>query len=362
MDTAPLDAQELSEVSRWSGHASSPHKLAEVLSLLLPLLPLDCRARAACVCRAWRAATAHPALWEELSFERCAARVDNATLAALCARAGATLRTLDLKGGACARVTSYGMLAALRDGGCTGLKRLSTPFGLDNVSACTSLTAEQVQQLGSACPMLQHAACSVDCSLLDAVAVSTALPGPLSLFCSGNHEGLTQLAECLRVNAALTRLDLSNTDVGTEGATQLAECLRVNATLTSLTLGINNIGDEGATQVAECLRVNATLTSLDLSENDIGAAGARQLAECLRVNGTLASLDLSDNGISDVGATQLAECLRANATLTRMDLRDSGIGNAGATELAECLRINATLTRLDLSNNRIGAAGATQLA
>ena len=88
MDTLSLDALELSEPSCWGDGASS-HKLAEALSLLLPLLPLDCRARAACVCRAWRAATAHPALWEELNFEHCAVRVYNATLASTCRRRAA---------------------------------------------------------------------------------------------------------------------------------------------------------------------------------------------------------------------------------------------------------------------------------
>ena len=119
----------MSAASRWSGHAS-PHELAEALSLILPLLPLDARARAACVNPAWRVAAVHPALWEELSFEGCTARVDDATLAALCARAAAALRTLDLEGDACARVTGKGMLTALQGGGCTGLRRLSTPFVL----------------------------------------------------------------------------------------------------------------------------------------------------------------------------------------------------------------------------------------
>ena len=49
METMSLT--ELSTESRWSGHASL-HELAQALSLLLPLLPLDDRARAACVCRA----------------------------------------------------------------------------------------------------------------------------------------------------------------------------------------------------------------------------------------------------------------------------------------------------------------------
>ena len=63
--------------------------------------------------------------------------------------------------------------------------------------------------------------------------------------------------------------------IGVAGATQLAECLRVNATLTSLDLSVNNIGALGATQLAECLRVNTALTRLNLSGNGIYAASER---------------------------------------------------------------------------------------
>ena len=290
----------------WSGHAS-PHKLAEVLLLLLPLLPLECRARAARVCRAWRTATAHPALLEKLSFERCTARINSAALASLCARAGATLRTLSLEGDACARVNVNDMVAALRGGGCTGLRRLSTPLVLEKTLVRKLLTAEEVQQLAAACPRLTHTACAVRCSMRDAASAAAALPGPLLLNCSRyyNSEGLTQLAECLRVNATITSLDLSGNDIGAAGATQLAQCLRVNATLTNLVLPCNSIGDAGATQLAECLRINSTLTSLDLWCNYIGAAGAMQLAECLRVNTTLTSLSLSDDGFRDAGTRAL---------------------------------------------------------
>jgi hypothetical protein len=154
MDTAPSDARELSVASSW-GDDSSPHELAEALLLLLPLLPLDCRARAACVCRAWRAAAAHPGLWKELSFEGCKARVDNATLTLLCARAGAALRTLCLDAGACKRVTFVGTVTALRGGGCAGLRRLDMPNNVCQWEKCFPLlSAETAQQLAAACPML----------------------------------------------------------------------------------------------------------------------------------------------------------------------------------------------------------------
>jgi hypothetical protein len=165
MDAAAPRAQALGAALSLSGNSAS-HHVAEVLSL---------------------------------SFERCVARVDNAALAALCARAGAALRTLSLDGFACARVTAPGMVLALRDGGCTGLRRLSTPLGLLELDS-ESLTAEQAQQLAAACPKLTHTACAVRCSALDAAAVVAALPGPLLLDCSSysENEGLTHLAECLR--------------------------------------------------------------------------------------------------------------------------------------------------------------------
>ena len=45
-------------------------------------------------------------------------------------------------------------------------------------------------------------------------------------------------------------------------------------------------------QLADCLRENATLSSLNLSENNISDAGATQLTEWMHVNARHASLDL----------------------------------------------------------------------
>ena len=308
MDADEAVAQQLTAAESWGGR-TRPHDVAWVLSLLMPLLPLDARARAACVCRAWRVATAAPPLWEELSFERCAAGVSDAALAALCARAGAALRELRLDSDACTGVTSAGMPAALRDGGCTGVRRLWGP-PRDEYSAerwtKELLTTEMVQQLAVACPMMEHAACSVRCHLSHAAAVVTALPGPLELTCdSFSDAGATQLAERLRASTALTSLDLSFNSIGDAAMTNLAECLRFNATLTTLVLAGNRIGDTGATRLAESLRINATLTRLNLSFNEIGAAGATQLAESLRNNITLTSFSLSLNNIGDAGARAL---------------------------------------------------------
>lgn len=159
---------------------ASPHKVALVLSLVLPLLPLNMRARAARMCRAWRAAAAHPALREELSFERCMRCVNDAALASLCTRAGAALRTLNLDADVCETVTAPGILAALRGGACTGLRCfLSRPLAA--FSVVQVFDAEQIQDLAGACPLLQHAACAVRCKLSDLAAGFAALPGPMML-------------------------------------------------------------------------------------------------------------------------------------------------------------------------------------
>ena len=325
MDAVILDAQELSA-------ASSDIALShEALLLLLPFLPLDCRARAACVCRAWRAATAHPALWEALSFECCTARVTNAALSSLCACAGAALRTLRLDANVCADVTPDGMLAALRGGVCTGVQCLHAPYVSVDKTMFSGrvLTAGMAQELAALCPMLQYSEFSVRNKLSDAVAVLGLLPGPLTLRCARN-------------NHIYDESDLS----------RLAACPHVNAALKSLTLHKYCIGVSGVTQLATCLHVNAVLKSLSLTESGIGSAEAAQLAGFLRENATLTSLNLLNNNIGDEGTVHLAESLRVNTTLSGLCLRLNGIGVAGATQLADCLRVNVTLTRLQLGERR----------
>ena len=47
-----------------------------------------------------------------------------------------------------------------------------------------------------------------------------------------------------------------------EGVTKIAEMLKVNKTLTSLSLDWNGIRDEGADSLAEALKTNSTLKEL----------------------------------------------------------------------------------------------------
>ena len=365
-------------------------------------LHLDERARAACVCRAWRDALAKPTLWAHLDFARCCASVDDAALARLCARAGAALLELRLDRGPHVRVTAAGLLAALRDGGCVGLQRIWAPLERRDRKGLPTgrweLTPDAAKDLAAVCPRLERVECAVGCRGRGGVDAAVAfgqleaplrLPGPLTLIVSGGQDspdkdemydllqhnvaalelenqtvgnnGAAWLGTALRDNTTLTSLRLWSNRIFDEGAAALGEALRGNVTLSSLNFDGNSIGDAGTVSLAEALRVNTSLTSLKLSFEDGGAAGAAALAEALRHNATLTSLHLSWCSDSGPGAAAIGEALRLNAKLKSLILRSSSIGVEGAAALAKALQANVTLTSLNLEGSCIGDEGAIAL-
>ena len=155
-----------------------------VAQLVLPLLSLEERARAACARKAWRVAAATPALLTELNFARCAAQVTDDALKTLCAHAGAELRTLRFD--TCMKVTGEGVIAALHDGGCAGVRCIDAP---NAIFSRLWLSPALVVKLVAACPKLEHTACVVRSESLTAgVQAATMLPGPLNLYYSSRWD------------------------------------------------------------------------------------------------------------------------------------------------------------------------------
>jgi hypothetical protein len=205
--------------------------------------------------------------------------------------------------------------------------------------------------------------------------------------------GVKLIAEALRtsVTGGLTSLDLSNNALrgvtrfgGTytaEGITAIADALRVNGSLTSVELSGNKLGGEGwgAIFAAICGNKDSKIMSMDASGENIGPAGVKLIAEALRtsVTGGLTSLDLSKNALCGVykggtytaeGITAIADALRVNGALTKMSLDCNMLGEEGTKAICEALEQNTTLKELDLSggnpsfNNIGGAAGAKHVA
>ena len=328
-----------------------------MLALLLPLLPPDAAQCVAATCRAWRAAAASaPERWRALDFRGCGVTVDDAALLTLCARAGAQLRELHLDAACCEGVTIAGTLAALRNGGCAGLRRFEARVSpVDD--AVGTLRAPEACALAAACPALEHATCHVVCDNAgDAASAGAALPGALTLV-FGRLVNDPRAFDDLQLAPSITALELSNAWWQAAGARTLATALHGNDSVTCLFLSYNQIEDAGAQSVAAMLQASK-LVELDLSVNYIGHAGGRYLADALRLNTTLTRLSLGDNRLYDVGAAALAAALQANATLRELELYDNGVGDAGAAAFAEALRVNSALRILDLGSNGITPVGA----
>ena len=167
-----------------------------------------------------------------------------------------------------------------------------------------------------------------------------------------------------------------------EGITAIADALRVNGSLTSVKLGGNSLGGEGwgAIFAAICGNKDSKIMSLGASYEDISPAGGKLIAEALRtsVTGSLTSIDLSKNALCGVvqfpsghvsgtytaeGITAIADALRVNGSLTSIDLSGNKLcgvwtddpywgqqGNytaEGITAIADALRVNGALTKIE---------------
>ena len=96
-----------------------------------------------------------------------------------------------------------------------------------------------------------------------------------------------------------------------EGITAIADALRVNSGLTSIDLSRNQLGDEGwgAIFAAICGNKDSKIMSMDASSEDIGPAGVKLIAEALRtsVTGALTVTNLLGNKLDAESAKMLAE-------------------------------------------------------
>ena len=118
------------------------------------------------------------------------------------------------------------------------------------------------------------------------------------------------IANALRVSG-LTSIDLSGNQLcgiytylrelrgtyTTEGIAAIAEALRVNGALTALDLSSNSLKDEGVSAVCKAIQSNkeTKLASLNFSSNGIGPVGANAVAAMVAVTGLLTVTNLLGN-------------------------------------------------------------------
>jgi hypothetical protein len=96
--------------------------------------------------------------------------------------------------------------------------------------------------------------------------------------------GVASLADALRVNTALTQIDLNNSAIGDPGAAHFAAALGANSTLARLNLGANPIRDAGVSALAAAVTHNTTVTTLDIGTDELTPAGDAAMEAAVRAN------------------------------------------------------------------------------
>ncbi len=154
-------------------------------------------------------------------------------------------------------------------------------------------------------------------------------------------EGITAIADALRVNGGLTSLDLSGNS------------------LCGVTYGVGTYTAEGITAIADALRVNGALTSLNLSYNQLcgldrcgygtyTAEGIIAISDALRVNGALTALNLSSNCLKDEGVSAVCKAIQSNkeTKLALLNIENNGIGPVGGNAVAAMVAVTGALTKV----------------
>jgi hypothetical protein len=348
------------------------------------LLPVDERARCACVCRSWRAALDDVSLWTRLDLSRSsgvAVHVTDAVLDGAAALALGTLQALDITG--CTAISPAAFLAWVTCNGGTlrevrslnaapwfehgafeqadallllraapTLRRLE----LDVASKVQADTHAMLRNEGVFAPLCVRRLWVGFGQEPEAVALTEADVLALAADVAA-HASLTHLLVC---NAQLSTAAAVDALVDAALARSLRGCafLECHAEATHLQLGL-----------ARLLRGGA-LTELWLLDTARGrffdAAAGGELCSALRSNTSLNVLTLEHMGLcTDPGATALLRALTAHASVQQLAVRDdmhAGATPAVAAAFGELVAANApALHELDFSDCRFGQAGLRPL-
>ena len=163
--------------------------------------------------------------------------------------------------------------------------------------------------------------------------------------------GVEALAEMLHENTTLQMLDIRHVFIedAPQASRALSKALANNTTLVELRVG-NNFGVGFASDIANALRVNTSLQKLDLTLTSIGDKGALKLAEALETNQTLKVLKLHQCEIGSMGATAIANALCQNSSLKELHLTDNTICEVGSHALLNALKENYSLELLTMNS------------
>lgn len=153
--------------------------------------------------------------------------------------------------------------------------------------------------------------------------------------CAVGDDVAAALGKALRLNRTLEVCSLTCCSISPKGAADIAEGLKVNSSLRRLNLDRNHIEDEGFKIVMNSLP-HPTLTAFSACYNRI-TDESMSLTNLEK----LGELSLNGNDISDRGAVRLCEALMGDCKLNRLCLRANTISSRGSKAIQNFLPENA---------------------
>ncbi|KAJ3228215.1 hypothetical protein HK099_005225 [Clydaea vesicula] len=148
----------------------------------------------------------------------------------------------------------------------------------------------------------------------------------VSIDLTGNliKEGVSIIAEALPNNQALKNLILKNNQINSEGLKILADGLKINTVLEKLDVSCNplysNENPEGIHALKDALYYNSTLLNLSLTNIQLTSEGAIALAESLPSVKSLRFMDISSNPINVAGVLAISISLKFNQSITSLEI------------------------------------------
>ncbi len=319
-----------------------------ILLCVFSLLPVTWRARAACVCRGWRAALSEPSLWQRLDLNYEARDVTDAILFGAAAKARGRLLSLDVSW---QRHVSFEALLAVVEGNAGTLRELRVGTG-NSFYGCTLLDGPHVEQLLQAAPQLEACHARVLVNVADARRMLRNEPPferlrlhTLTVRCEEETEEtvMALVSDLASFHASLTTLKMWNLpdvpavldavvdvalarcfeSVGFQGIVPsldtapavigavLGRLVAANTpALTELSVSLCCLDDESLTPLLQALPHNTHLRSLDMTYNTISAACARDvLLPAVRANTSLRKVFADDDCGTVEGVTEATALL-----------------------------------------------------
>jgi hypothetical protein len=361
----------------------------EALRAIMLALPVDARARAACVCRGWRAFLADPSLWQVLDLTPAggvaAARVTENLVRGAVARAARQLRSLSLDG-----VPALGLVELIQSDGAE-LQQVNTDVWLSNRAMdAVFAAAPRLQVLSAnvrgACaallPFLRNdppygplrvkatnCEFGVNAAVDDVLAFAAAVASHETLSAGLLIEGVAfARGTNALVDAAAERrirwLALTDCAVDAESITALVRLFQ-RGSLTKLSVVCVGFPDAEESRVLElcaALRACSMLTNLDFflnTPNGVSRRIFKALLDAAAALPALSELDLGYAALQDPaeGGRALAALLRADLpTLRTLNVTHIQFGDEGLAALLDGLAANTHLRELHCEHNFMSEA------